>query len=65
MQLIKGTQYLYSNKIRVGRNCKKVKREIKVKYIGSEGNNEVFETEYGTEILLNVNDIETFISILK
>ena len=62
MELIKGKQYLYTNIVKVGRQCKKTKKQLFITYVGTEGNKEVFTTESGIEILLHVNDIEKFLS---
>lgn len=61
MQLVSGKKYLYSNIVKVGRKCKKTKKEEIVTYIGSEDNKEVFQKESGTELLLHKSDIDKFI----
>lgn len=61
MELVYGQKYLYSNIVKVGRKCKKTKKEAIVTYIGSEDNKEVFQKESGTELLLDKADIDNLI----
>lgn len=61
MELIAGRKYLYSNVVKVGRQCKKTKKQEVVTYVGSEDNKEVFQKESGTELLLYKTDIDEFI----
>lgn len=61
MELVSGQKYLYSNIVKVGRQCKKTKKEEIVTYIGSEDNKEVFQKESGTELLLYKSDIDKLI----
>ena len=62
MELIQGNKYMYINTIKVGRACKRVKKQLTVIYVGTEENKAVFQTETGTEILLHTDDVEKFIS---
>ena len=61
MILVTGQKYLYANTIKVGRQCKKTKKQEVVTYIGSEDNKEVFQKESGTELLVHKSDIDKFI----
>ena len=61
MELVTGQKYLYTNTVKVGRQCKKTKKEEIVTYIGSEDSKEVFQKESGTELLLHKSDIDKFI----
>lgn len=61
MELISGQKYLYSNIVKVGRQCKKTKKQEIVTYIGSEDNKEVFQKESGAELLLHKSDIDKLI----
>lgn len=58
VELIKGNSYTYTNTIRVGIHCKRMKRQLNVVYVGSEGSKEVFQTEAGTEILIHKDDVK-------
>ena len=62
MELKQGYKYIYTNTVRVGITCKRTTKQLTVVYIGTEGNKQVFETEYGTEILLYDDDVKKFIS---
>lgn len=42
MKLSLNQKYLYSNIVKVGRQCKKTKKEEIVTYIGSENDKEIF-----------------------
>ncbi|MBD5534561.1 MAG: hypothetical protein HDQ99_02655 [Lachnospiraceae bacterium] len=61
MDLVTGRKYLYTNTVKVGRQCKKTKKQDVVTYIGSEDNKEVFQRESGTELLIHKSDIDKFI----
>ena len=61
MELIKGNKYLYRSVVKVGRTCKRTKKELIVIYIGAEGNKQIFETELGTEILIHNDDVKKHI----
>ncbi len=61
MELVTGCKYLYSNVVKVGRQCKKTKKQEVVTYVGSEDNKEVFQKESGMELLLHKSDIDKFI----
>ncbi len=61
MELVTGRKYLYSNVVKVGRQCKKTKKQEVVTYVGSEDNKKVFQKESGTELLLHKTDIDEFI----
>ncbi len=65
MELVAGHKYLYSNVVKVGRQCKKTKKQEVVTYVGSEDNKEVFQKESGTELLLHKTDIDEFIKELS
>lgn len=61
MKLEKGNKYIYTNIVKVGMTCKRTKKHQIVVYIGAEGTKEVFQTESGSEVLLNNIDIIKFI----
>jgi hypothetical protein len=61
MTLTKGSNYIYTNTVKVGRNCKRMQKQLNVIYMGSEGNKEVFETETGSELLIHKDDVEKLI----
>ena len=58
MELIKGHSYTYTNTVRVGIHCKRMKRQLNVVYVGSDVNNEVFQTKTGTELLIHKDDVK-------
>lgn len=62
MNLIIGNKYRYENMVRVGISCKKHKKVLEVTYVGKEGNNEVFNTDHGTELLIHTSDVNNMIS---
>lgn len=61
MKLSINQKYLYSNIVKVGRQCKKTKKEEIVTYVGSEDDKEIFQKESGTELLMHKSDIDKFI----
>ncbi len=61
MKLSLNQKYLYSNIVKVGRQCKKTKKEEIVTYIGSENDKEIFRKESGAELLVHKSDIDKFI----
>lgn len=61
MKLEKGNKYIYTNTVKVGRTCKRTKKHQVVIYVGAEEQKEVFQTETGSEVLLNNIDIIKFI----
>lgn len=64
MKLEHGKSYRYTTIVKVGRQCKRMKRTLDVVYIGKEGNKEVFETETGQEILIHIDDVDECIFVL-
>ena len=61
MRLALNQKYLYSNIAKIGRQCKRTKKEEIVTYIGSEDDKEIFQKESGTELLVHKSDIDKFI----
>lgn len=65
MKLEHGKSYRYTTTVKVGRQCKRMKRTLDVVYIGKEGSKEVFETETGQELLVHVDDVNEHISEIE
>lgn len=66
MKLISGHKYLYSKTYKVGKsNSHKIKEQVIVTYIGSEGNKEVFKKDDVTEILIYRDNVNEFIKEMK